>query len=166
MLFIDIWIQQTLGEWDWLFRLFLSAVLGFLIGLNRTNRNKPAGVKTYMYVTTAAALITVISIQSVEMLAGIKEQTMMDPMRLAAQIVSGLGFIGAGIILKDGVRVFGLTSAAMIFFAGGMGIGVGVGFYTYVVFTLLVSRLFVRLGELIERKQKRAAELEKSRQET
>lgn len=158
MNWLDIWLRDLLGEYEWLLRIFVSALLGFLIGLNRTHKHKPAGVKTYMYVAAASTLITIVSIQSVNFYAGMKEHTMMDPMRLAAQIVTGLGFIGAGIILKDGAKVIGLTSAAMVFFAGGIGIGIGAGFYTFVIFSFVITSLFVKLGELIEKREKRKLE--------
>lgn len=138
-----------------MFRILLSALLGFFIGLDRTQKNKPAGVKTYTFVTAACALITIISIESVEVYSHIHETVRMDPMRLTAQIVSGLGFIGAGLILKTGVRVIGLTSAAMIFFAGGVGIGIGAGFYTIVIFAYVVTFLFVPIGNLIETREER-----------
>jgi len=151
-LLTDHFLADWLGEYEWLLRIFVSSLLGFIVGLNRTHKHKPAGVKTYMYVAAASALITIVSIQSVTLYAGIREHTMMDPMRLAAQIVTGLGFIGAGVILKDGVRVIGLTSAAMIFFAGGIGIGIGAGFYTIVIFAMTVTSIFLRIGEWIEKR--------------
>ncbi|OBR69207.1 hypothetical protein A7K91_00270 [Paenibacillus oryzae] len=152
MLATDHFISSLLGQYDWLLRILVASFLGFMIGLNRTHKHKPAGVKTYMYVTAASALITIVSIQSVTLYAGMREHTMMDPMRLAAQIVTGLGFIGAGVILKNGVKVVGLTSAAMIFFSGGIGIGIGAGFYTLIVFALIVTSIFVRIGEWIEKR--------------
>lgn len=122
MLYTDELIVAWLGEFEWLFRILVSCILGFIIGLNRTHKQKPAGVKTYMYVAAASTLITIVSIQSVTLYAGLRQQTMMDPMRLAAQIVTGLGFIGAGVILKDGVKISGLTSAAMIFLLAEQGL--------------------------------------------
>lgn len=153
MLFPDSLIISWLGDYEWLVRILASCVLGFCIGLNRTHKHKPAGVKTYMFVAAASTLITIVSIQSVTLYAGLREHTMMDPMRLAAQIVTGLGFIGAGVILKDGIKVSGLTSAAMIFFAGGIGIGIGAGFYTLVIFAMIVTTLFLKLGEWVEKRE-------------
>ncbi len=141
-----------------IFRIFISAVLGFIIGFDRTHKSKPAGVKTYTFVTTASALITIISIESVGVYSHMNENTMMDPMRLAAQIVTGLGFIGAGLILKDGFRIVGLTSAAMILFAGGVGIGIGAGFYTIVIFTLIITFIFVPLGNFVEKIENKRVE--------
>ncbi|HZG77366.1 MAG TPA: MgtC/SapB family protein [Paenibacillus sp.] len=134
-------------------RILVSALLGFLIGWDRESKSKPAGLKTYMYVCVASTLITLISIFSVEKFSSLTERMMMDPMRLAAQIVAGLGFLGAGVILKDGLQVKGLTSAAMILFAGGVGIGIGAGFYGIVTFTVVVSMLMAKIGNAVEKRK-------------
>lgn len=134
-------------------KICISAIFGFIIGLDRSFKNKPAGIKTYTYVCVACTLITLISIHSAETLSANNSGKMMDPMRLAAQIVSGLGFLGAGMILKNGFKVKGLTSAAMIFFAGGVGIGIGAGFYAIVTFSVLVSLFTASLGILLEKKK-------------
>jgi putative Mg2+ transporter-C (MgtC) family protein len=138
------------GEYEMYFRILTSAILGFLIGWDRTSKNKPAGMKTYTYVAVACTLITLVSIQSAEDLSDTASGKMMDPMRLAAQIVSGLGFLGAGVILKDGLRVKGLTSAAMIFYVGGIGIGIGAGFYGIVIFATIVTFVITRIGNFFE----------------
>ena len=75
-------------------------------------------------------------------------------MRLAAQIVSGLGFLGAGVILKDGLQVKGLTSAAMIFFVGGVGISIGSGYYGIVLCAIAVTFLLSHIGSYFEEKRK------------
>lgn len=134
-------------------RITISAILGFIIGWDREAKSKPAGLKTYMYVCIASALITIISINSVEKYSVMSDRTMMDPMRLAAQIVTGLGFLGAGVILKDGLKVKGLTSAAMILFAGGVGIGVGAGFYGFVVFSVVLCMIMARIANWLETKR-------------
>src|SRR5690625_4963347 len=103
-------------EYEVYFQIIISAILGFMIGWDRTSKNKPAGLKTYTYVAVSCTLITIVSIESVAVFSEDFINIRMDPMRLAAQIVSGLGFIGGGVILKDGLQVKGLTSAAMIFF--------------------------------------------------
>ncbi|MFC5704166.1 MgtC/SapB family protein [Cohnella faecalis] len=131
-------------------RILLSAVLGFIIGWDRESKSKPAGIKTYMFVCVASCLITLISIYSVDKFSSLNNRTMMDPLRLAAQIVTGLGFLGAGVILKNGLEVKGLTSAAMVLFVGGIGIGIGAGFYALIVFAVLVSMVMVRIGNAIE----------------
>jgi len=134
-------------------RIVLSALVGLSIGWDREAKSKPAGLKTYMYVCVACSLITLISIHSVGKLSGHYPNTMMDPMRLAAQIVAGLGFLGAGVILKDGLKVKGLTSAAMILFVGGAGIGLGAGFYGFVLFAVLTSMTVARVANYVERQR-------------
>nr|WP_214631282.1 MgtC/SapB family protein [Paenibacillus agaridevorans] len=138
-------------------RIVLSALVGLAIGWDREAKSKPAGLKTYMYVCVACTLITLISIYSVGRLSGQYPNTMMDPMRLAAQIVAGLGFLGAGVILKDGLKVKGLTSAAMILFVGGAGIGLGAGFYSFVLFAVLTSMTVARIANYVERQRFRKA---------
>lgn len=151
--YIDSLPSEFIGEYELFLRVVVGALLGFLIGLNRTHKAKPAGIKTYMFVATASTLITIVSIQAVAVYSELHGHTMMDPMRLAAQIVTGLGFIGAGVILKVGTRVVGLTSAAMVFFSGGVGIGIGAGFYSIVVFSVLITFLFALWGEWIEKRE-------------
>ena len=134
-------------------QIIISAVLGMLIGWNRTANNKPAGLKTFTFVTVSCTLITIISINSAEIFGGTNINNRVDPMRLTAQIVSGLGFLGAGLILKDGLRVKGLTSAAMILFSGGVGIGIGAGFYALVIFTVMITLLFIKFANYVESKE-------------
>ncbi|WP_245575570.1 MgtC/SapB family protein [Alkalicoccus chagannorensis] len=133
-----------------LLQILGSALIGFLIGWDRYSKSKPAGIKTYMYVCVSCCLITLVSIHSVIHFAETSSNIMMDPMRLAAQIVSGLGFLGAGVILKDGFNVTGLTSAAMIFFVGGVGIGIAAGFYGLVLVAVIATVILARVGNKIE----------------
>lgn len=145
-------IQDSFAIYSYMFlRILVSAMLGFALGLDRSSKQKPAGVKTYMYVSVACTLITLVSIYSVEKFSQPDMGTMMDPMRLAAQIVTGLGFLGAGVILKHGLQVKGLTSAAMILFAGGVGIGIGAGFYAIVFFSVFVCLIMARIGNWLEK---------------
>ncbi|AMA74653.1 MgtC/SapB family protein [Aneurinibacillus thermoaerophilus] len=130
-------------------RLLLSAFFGFAIGLERTSRSKPAGIKTYTFVTVASTLLTLVSIHTVERYS-VAGHTMMDPMRLTAQIVSGLGFLGAGLIIQRGRSVKGLTSAAMVFFAGGIGISIGAGYYGMTAFAMLLMYLVIIIGHRLE----------------
>ncbi len=138
---IELFLQYELY-----LKILLSAILGFFIGWDRTSKNKPAGLKTYMYVAVSTTLITIISIESVSMYSDLHPNVRVDPMRLAAQIVTGLGFLGAGVILKDGLKVKGLTSAAMVFFVGAIGIGIGAGLYGPVIFTVIVTTIFSIMG--------------------
>ena len=147
---IDSIFQYIMTEGELYLRIVLSSLIGFLIGFDRSSKHKPAGIKTYMFVCVACTLITLVSIYSVDKFSQPGVGTMMDPMRLAAQIVTGLGFLGAGVILKEGFQVKGLTSAAMILFVGGVGIGIGAGFYGLVIFTVFFTMLLARIGVYIE----------------
>ncbi|MGC5325789.1 MgtC/SapB family protein [Brevibacillus sp. SYSU BS000544] len=112
-----------------LIKLGVALLLGLLIGIDRQLKSKPLGVKTSMVISVASCLITIVSIESVHHYS-VPGQTNMDPMRLAAQIVSGVGFLGAGVILRRSNDVIsGLTTASMVWAASGLGIAVGAGFY-------------------------------------
>ncbi|EKN64496.1 SapB protein [Neobacillus bataviensis LMG 21833] len=116
---------------DILIKLGISAIFGLIIGLERELKRKPVGLKTSLVISVVSCLLTIVSIQSAYMFPDSGEvKITMDPLRLAAQIVSGIGFLGAGVILRRGNdSISGLTTAAMIWGAAGIGIAVGAGFY-------------------------------------
>ena len=145
--------EHLLKNFEIYLRLVISALLGMFIGWDRSAKNKPAGLKTFTYVSVTCTLITIISIYSAEVFGSSNVNNRMDPMRLTAQVVSGLGFLGAGLILKDGLRVKGLTSAAMIFFAGGVGIGIGSGFYGIVFAAVFITFVSTKISQVIEDRQ-------------
>lgn len=114
-----------------LLKLGLSALFGLIIGLERELKRKPVGLKTSLVISIVSCLLTIVSIQSAYVFPDSdKVKITMDPLRLAAQIVSGIGFLGAGVILRRGNdSISGLTTAALIWGAAGIGIAVGAGFY-------------------------------------
>ncbi|KZE66041.1 MgtC/SapB transporter [Fictibacillus phosphorivorans] len=113
-----------------LVKLGMSAFFGLIIGIERELKNKPVGLKTSLVISISSCLLTIVSIESAKQFSLVSSQTVMDPMRLAAQIVSGIGFLGAGVILRRSNDVIsGLTTAAMIWGASGLGIAAGAGFY-------------------------------------
>jgi putative Mg2+ transporter-C (MgtC) family protein len=112
-------------RFDLLLKLALAVVLGGAIGLEREIKGKPAGLRTNILICIGAALLSDTSIR----IGLIDGQRVGDPARLAAQIVSGIGFIGAGTIMQGGGTVTGLTSAATIWVVAAIGIAVGAGFY-------------------------------------
>lgn len=130
-------------------RLLLAAVLGGVIGLQRESVNRPAGFRTHILVATGSALIMLVSIY------GFAEQVasgrFSDPARLAAQVVSGIGFLGAGTILKDGNTIRGLTTAASLWVVSGIGLAVGAGYHgAAIVSTAVVYIALSSLGRLDE----------------
>ncbi|WP_019640550.1 MgtC/SapB family protein [Paenibacillus fonticola] len=116
-------------DWETIIKLFTALLFGLFIGIDRQLKQKPLGIKTSMVICIASCLVTIVSIQAFAKFAGPNHPNM-DPMRLAAQIVSGIGFLGAGVILRrSNEGISGLTSAAMIWAASGIGISIGAGFY-------------------------------------
>ncbi len=132
-----------LSEWELLLRLVLSCVLGGIIGYERQSRRKSAGLRTNVLVCLGSCLIMVMS---VEMYQEVEGKTNADPARLAAQVVSGIGFLGAGAIMKEGLSVTGLTTAACLWVVAGVGLAVGAGFYTGALMS--TALVFVTLGRL------------------
>ncbi|MCG0238009.1 MAG: MgtC/SapB family protein [Firmicutes bacterium] len=109
-----------------LFPLGLAALLGGIIGLERESAGRPAGLRTHVLVAVGSALIMQISL---DMLRYRTETWNPDPGRIAAQIVSGIGFLGAGTIMREGVTVRGLTTAASLWVVAAVGMAVGSGLY-------------------------------------
>ncbi|WP_338471620.1 MgtC/SapB family protein [Niallia sp. XMNu-256] len=128
-----------------LIKLGIAALLGLLLGIEREVKHKPVGMKTSVVISVAACLLTVVSIESSYRYA---EEYIrpMDPLRLAAQIVSGIGFLGAGVILRRSNEVIsGLTTAAIIWAAAGIGIAVGAGFYIEAVVGVVLVLIAVQV---------------------
>lgn len=126
-------------------RIVVSTILGGIIGLDRERGSHPAGFRTHILVCTGACLITIVSIQ------GFIPYTNgpSDPARLAAQIVSGIGFLGAGTILHKGISVSGLTTAASMWIVAGIGIASGVGMLLLATATTLLVRLILASYRLV-----------------
>jgi putative Mg2+ transporter-C (MgtC) family protein len=119
---IDINLQLDLSV-----RLLVAAVLGLAIGFEREIHGHPAGLRTHMLVALGSALFTVLSIRGFG--GEVAGQAPVDPTRIAAQIVSGIGFLGAGAILKDGIVIRGLTTAASLWATSAVGMAAGAGEY-------------------------------------
>lgn len=144
-------------------KMLIAATLSLIIGVERELKGKPVGLKTSLVIATFSCLLTIISMESVLRATPVPGINItMDPLRLAAQIVSGIGFLGAGVILhRTNDSITGLTTAAMIWGAAGIGIAVGAGFYIpalIAVFIILigvevVAPLFFRLGPALLRRR-------------
>ena len=131
---------------DDLWKLGAALLVGSIIGLEREYQYKAAGFRTIILITLGSALYTIIS-------------THIDPAhdktRIAANIITGIGFLGAGTILREGGRITGLTTAATIWIAAALGMGAGAGELTFTamatLMTLIVLLFFPRIGALIDR---------------
>jgi putative Mg2+ transporter-C (MgtC) family protein len=113
-------------EWEIATRLALAGVCGGIIGYERQAQHKSAGLRTHVLVCIGSCLIMVLSLNIYYSVQGL---TNADPTRLAAQVVSGIGFLGAGSIMKEGPTVRGLTTAASLWVVSGVGLAVGSGYY-------------------------------------
>lgn len=120
---------------DSIFRLVLASLLAGLIGWEREAHGRPAGLRTHVLVAVGAAVLMVVSL---EMHLSI-ESSLADPGRIAAQVVSGIGFLGAGTILREGPTVRGLTTAASLWVAAAIGLAVGAGVYTGALTTTAIT---------------------------
>jgi len=128
---------------DVLIRILLATVLGGLIGIEREIREHTAGFRTHILVSVGAAAFTLASSYGVE-------GTSLDPNRISAQIVSGIGFLGAGAIIRYGVSVRGLTTAASLWAVAAVGLTVGQGFYAVALITTVVVIISLGVLRLIE----------------
>jgi putative Mg2+ transporter-C (MgtC) family protein len=124
-------------------RLILAAVLGGIIGLEREIRDKPAGLRTNMLICVGSALFMSLSTQVAKLLGG-------DPTRIAAQIISGIGFLGAGAVLHSHGFVLGLTTAATIWVAAGVGMALGSGMYLVAIFATAMSLVTLYFLSFVE----------------
>lgn len=127
---------------EFILRLFIAAVLGSIIGLDREYRAKEAGYRTHFLVSLGSALMMIISQYGfIDVVSGHLDQIRYDPGRVAAQVVTGIGFIGAGTIILQRHIVRGLTTAAGIWATSGIGLAIGAGMYwlglAATVFTLI-----------------------------
>lgn len=123
------------GEGEFIVKIILCLIIGIAIGAERESRKKDAGISTHSLVILGSMLFTFLSMQ-------------VDPAstsRIAAQIVSGIGFLGAGLILKEGTSVKNLTTATSIWFAGSIGMAIGFGFYFVAVIAALAAIFVPRI---------------------
>ncbi len=126
-------------------RLLLSLLLGSIIGWEREVVRMPAGLRTYMLVTMGSALFTIVSFLIVDM------SNLVDISRIAAGIITGIGFLGAGAIMRSGENVRGLSTAASIWTAAAIGMAVGFGYYLLSIVATFLT-LMVLLMSALERK--------------
>lgn len=136
--FLHLFTSSQLSLPVMLLRIFLSAIAGFILGIERKIHLQNAGLRTHILICLASTLMMLTSIYVPEIYAPGRG----DPSRIAAQIVSGIGFLGAGAILHQGLNISGLNSAATVWITAGIGIAIGCGM-------LLVAFVCVALCVLI-----------------
>lgn len=141
--------MQVLQEFEWVLRILMALGLGYIIGLERELRGQPAGVRTHALVAMGAALFVIVGETSFSN-DGLS--------RVASTIVTGLGFLGAGTIIKEEHDIHGLTTAAGIWSVGAMGMGIGLGEYILgiiagvLIWLVLISERILRIDQRIRKK--------------
>src|SRR2546422_6799519 len=135
-------VIPTLGWPHVLLRLSAAAVLGGAIGMERELRERGAGLRTHLVVCVGSALFTLVSAYGFhEFLVNGGSLVRTDPTRIAAQIVSGIGFLGAGAIIRQGLSVRGLTTAATLWLVAAIGMASGAGYYSAALITTRLALL-------------------------
>lgn len=134
-----------------IFQLLLAALLGGLLGLEREYMRKEAGLRTYSLVCLGAALFTIISYDTFGLFLG-RVGINFDPTRIIGQIVLGIGFLGAGLIIFRGSHIEGLTTAAGLWVTAAIGVAIGAGFYFPAIFATLLAIGILAGLRLVEEK--------------
>lgn len=129
-------------------RMMLACILGGVIGFERESTHRPAGFRTHILVCVGAALVMITSEFIFERYRGLAN---IDPARLGAQVISGIGFLGAGTIIREGFNVKGLTTAASLWAVSCVGIAVGIGFYGGAVAATIVVYITLMLLKPMEK---------------
>ncbi len=141
-------------DWDLIFRLLVAAALGSVIGADRERLAWAPGLRTHMLVSVGSCLFMIVSAYGFSDVLG--DHVILDPSRVAAQVVSGIGFLGAGSILLRGEVVRGLTTAASLWTVAAIGLAVGGGLYTEAVAaTIIILVILAGIKPLEERFQQR-----------
>ena len=135
----------TVTTLEFIRRIIFSAFLGALVGIEREKNNRPAGIRTYLLVTTGSCVAMIIGIYTAQ-------GTNVDPTRIGAQVISGIGFLGAGTILKYGDNIVGLTTAAGLWVMACIGLAVGAGMYEISLITTVIIFLVLKYVPYIERR--------------
>ena len=134
------------APWDLVGQLVISAALGGIIGMEREYHHKAAGFRTHFLVALGSTLFTILS-RSVFSWGG----SVVDPTRIAAQIITGIGFIGAGAIMRKEDRIEGLTTAAGIWMTAAIGMAVGVGLYFISAVSVLLLYVMRFLSKFVNK---------------
>ena len=137
-----------LNDAEIIMRLVLSVILSGLIGLERQIHRRTAGLRTHILVSLGSCLIMLTSLYIFDIY---KNEVPLDPARIAAGVITGIGFLGAGAIIRDREGVKGLTTAASLWVVAGIGLATGCGFYKAALFTTVLALLTLFFLRYVER---------------
>lgn len=139
------------GFWSTIGRLLLAFLFGSIIGFERENKQTSAGLRTHILVCMGSALIMLVSLRIFDLYS---QHTSVDPGRIAAGVVTGIGFIGAGTIMRSAERVRGLTTAASVWVSSAIGLAVGCGYISAAFATTVLSYLVLAALKRFEEKRR------------
>ncbi len=135
---------------EMMLRLVAALVAGACIGYERSFHGRAAGLRTHVLVCLASSVLMLVSVYEDSWVRMAGDATRLDPTRLAQGIMTGIGFLGAGVIVKEGLNVRGLTTAASIWITSAIGILAGIGFYFPMVFAVILTLLVLGVFRWIE----------------
>ncbi|KAF5049962.1 Protein SapB [anaerobic digester metagenome] len=141
-------LDPQIDSWDVILRLFLSFVAGLIIGIERGRHKQVLSLRPHILIAVGSTLVMLISIYMPQIFGADKNY---DPGRIAAQVVSGIGFLGAGAIIRMGVNVKGLTTATTIWVASAIGLAIGAGFYLAAMIAVIVILLVLIFIDYLEK---------------
>jgi putative Mg2+ transporter-C (MgtC) family protein len=143
---------MTSDDLEMVLRLVVAVLAGAMIGYERSYHGRPAGFRTHTLVCTASSLLMLITVYEAHWVRAAADSVRLDPTRMAQGIMTGIGFLGAGVIIKEGHFVRGLTTAASIWITAAIGIIAGVGFYFPLAIAVLITLGTLSLFRFIERR--------------
>ncbi|MGE0311669.1 MAG: MgtC/SapB family protein [Lautropia sp.] len=126
-------------DWQMMMRLVIALVAGAIIGYERTYHARPAGFRTHALVCMASSLLMLVTVYESHWVTASPDSVRLDPTRMAQGIMTGIGFLGAGVIFREGLSVRGLTTAASIWVTAAIGVLAGIGFYFPLVIAVLLT---------------------------
>jgi len=138
--------------WETIKRIICAFILGAVIGLEREKKGRSAGLRTHILVCMGSCLIMLVSLYMYELF---KDKATLDPARIAAGVVTGIGFLGAGTIIRSQEGIRGLTTAASIWISSAIGLAVGCGFYEVALFSTFLAFLTLAFLKKIEKRLER-----------
>jgi len=144
------WLVLNSDSWEMIIRLLAAMMVGALVGGERSYRGRPAGFRTHALVCTASSLLMLVTAYESYWIRTSADMVRLDPTRMAQGIMTGIGFLGAGVILKEGLSVRGLTTAASIWITAALGILAGIGFYFPLLIATILTLLILSVLHWIE----------------
>lgn len=142
-----------MDQWEAIIKVLISGILSGVIGFEREKHGREAGLRTMILVGMGTTIILISSFQVYYIFSNIQNPLLrLDPARIAYGVITGIGFLGAGVIIKDQRRIRGLTTAACLWFVTSISLAVGVGLYIFSVVLTLISLLILYFLKIVEKK--------------